>query len=293
MKIGFIGLGIMGKPMACNLMKAGHELVVYDIVRENREQMAKEGAAVAGSSKEVAQQCRLIITMLPNSPHVKSAVQGKDGVLDGAKEGTVLIDMSSIAPLASKEIEKACRDKGVRMLDAPVSGGEPKAVDGTLSIMAGGEKAVFDQVYDILMAMGDSAVYCGDIGAGNTVKLANQVIVALNIAAVSEAFMLSTRAGVEPGKVFDAIRGGLAGSTVMNAKIPMIIGRNFEPGFKIDLHIKDLMNALETGHGVGTPLPLTALVMEILQMLHSDGYGQMDHSAIARYYEKLAGSEIG
>lgn len=292
MKIGFIGLGIMGKPMAKNLLKAGHDLVVFDVIKENVDEVVKAGAKAAASSKEVAQECRVIITMLPNSPHVKSVILGENGVLEGATEGTIVVDMSSIAPIASQEIEKECANKGVRMIDAPVSGGEPKAIDGTLSIMVGGDKAVFDEVYDVLKLMGASAIHCGNIGAGNTTKLANQVIVALNIAAVSEAFMLSTKAGVDPVKVFDAIKGGLAGSTVMNAKIPMITEGNFKPGFKIDLHIKDLNNALETGHSVGAPLPLTASVMEMLQGLHADGFGQNDHSAIALYYEKLAGTEI-
>lgn len=288
MKIGFIGLGIMGKPMVRNLMKAGHSVVVYDIVKANVEQMVKEGAAEAHSAKETAEKCRTVITMLPNSPHVKAAVLGENGVLEGAREGDILIDMSSIAPLASKEIYEACAKKGVQMIDAPVSGGEPKAIDGTMSIMAGGSKEIFDKVYDLLMTMGGSAVYCGEIGAGNTTKLANQIIVALNIAAVSEAFMLSTKAGVSPEKVFAAIRGGLAGSTVMNAKVPMMMEGNFAPGFKIDLHIKDLNNALDTGHEIGVPLPLTANVMEVLQKQHADGCGQEDHSAIAKYYEKLA-----
>lgn len=288
MKIGFIGLGIMGKPMVRNLLKAGYEAVVYDVVSKNIEEAVQAGASARASSQEVAEECRIVITMLPNSPHVKSAVLGEKGVLAGAKEGDILIDMSSIAPLASQEIQKECLKKGVRMLDAPVSGGEPKAIDGTLSIMVGGEQEIFEKVYDILMVMGASAVLCGSIGAGNTTKLANQMIVAMNIAAVSEAFMLSTKAGVEPSKVFDAIKGGLAGSTVMNAKVPMITAGNFQPGFKIDLHIKDLNNALETGHEVGSPMPLTASVMEMLQTLHADGCGQQDHSAIAKYYEKIA-----
>ncbi|MBW7571415.1 2-hydroxy-3-oxopropionate reductase [Caproiciproducens faecalis] len=290
MKIGFIGLGIMGKPMVRNLLKAGHEVIVFDITKANVDEAVSSGAKAATSSKDVAEQCAFIITMLPNSPHVKTVVMGKDGVLEGAKPGTILIDMSSIAPLASQEIEKACQQKGVKMIDAPVSGGEPKAIDGTMSIMVGGDKAVYDQVYDVLMTMGGSAVYCGKIGAGNTTKLANQIIVAVNIAAVSEAFMLATKAGVDPKLVFDAIKGGLAGSTVMNAKVPMILDRNFKPGFKIDLHIKDLNNALETGHGVGAPLPLTAEVMEMLQTLHADGCGQDDHSALAKYYEKIVGN---
>ena len=292
MKIGFIGLGIMGKPMVRNLLKAGHEVIVYDVINANIKALITDGAIEAGSSREVAEQCNLIITMLPNSPHVKTVVLGENGVLEGAKEGTILIDMSSIAPYASQEVYKACKTKGVRMIDAPVSGGEPKAIDGTLSIMVGGEEDVFNEVYDILMIMGGSAVLCGDIGAGNTTKLANQVIVALNIAAVSEAFMLSTKAGVNPLKVFNAIKGGLAGSTVMNAKVPMITEGNFNPGFKIDLHIKDLNNAIETGHNVGSPLPLTALAMEILQTLHADGCGQDDHCGIAKYYEKLTGTEM-
>lgn len=292
MKIGFIGLGIMGRPMSKNLIKAGYSLVVEDINQEAVGELAACGAEPAKTAREVAEKSDIVITMLPNSPHVKAVVCGESGVLEGAKPGLVLIDMSSIAPLASQEIEKACAAKGVKMLDAPVSGGEPKAVDGTLSIMVGGDKKVFESVKDLLLKMGASAVHCGDIGAGNTTKLANQVIVALNIAAVSEAFMLAKKAGVDPHLVFDAIKGGLAGSTVMNAKAPMIMDQNFKPGFKIDLHIKDLNNAIETGHEVGAPLPLTASVMEILENLHFDGCGQDDHSAIAKYYQKLTGTVI-
>lgn len=292
MKVGFIGLGIMGKPMAKNLLKSGYELVVYDHHSTNVEELVSSGAASAGSARDVARQCRVVITMVPNSPHVKAAVMGEKGILEGAKAGDILIDMSSIAPLVSQEIYKACAEKGVRMIDAPVSGGEPKAVDGSLSIMVGGDEETFQEVYDILMAMGASAVYCGKSGAGNTTKLANQVIVALNIAAVSEAFMLASKAGVDPEKVFAAIKGGLAGSTVMNAKVPMILDHNFTPGFRVDLHIKDLNNAIDTGHGVGAPLPLTVQVLEMLQTLHADGFGLDDHSAIARYYEKIAGTQI-
>lgn len=292
MKIGFIGLGIMGKPMVCNLLKAGYQICVYDIMKENVAEVVAKGAEAKQSSKEVAQDCRIVITMLPNSPHVKAVVLGDDGVLAGAAADSILVDMSSIAPLASQEICQACAQKQVKMIDAPVSGGEPKAIDGTLSIMVGGDEEVFKEVYDILMVMGASAVHCGGIGAGNTTKLANQIIVALNIAAVSEAFMLSTRAGVDPNKVFDAIKGGLAGSTVMNAKVPMIVEHNFKPGFKIDLHIKDLANALETGHQVGAPLPLTAEVMEMLNTLRAGGFGQEDHSAITRYYERVADADI-
>jgi 2-hydroxy-3-oxopropionate reductase len=231
--------------------------------------------------------------MLPNSPHVKSVVMGEKGILEGAAEGTILVDMSSIAPLASQEVGKACVAKGVRMLDAPVSGGEPKAIDGSLAIMVGGDKALFEEVKDILLVMGATAVHCGELGAGNTTKLANQIIVGLNIAAVAEAFTLVRKAGVDPQLVFEAIKGGLAGSTVMNAKVPMMIEGNFKPGFKIDLHIKDLANALDTAHGVGSPLPLTAAVREMMETLHADGNGQDDHSGLAKYYAKVSGTKIG
>lgn len=293
MKIGFIGLGIMGKPMSKNLMKAGHELVVFDLNQDAVAEVVAAGATGAESAKAVAEQCSLIITMLPNSPHVEAVVCGKDGVLEGAKPGTDIIDMSSIAPLASKAIAEKCAAAGVNMMDAPVSGGEPKAIDGTLSIMCGGPKALFDKYEEVLLVMGASAVHCGDVnGAGNTVKLANQIIVAVNIAACAEAYSLSTMAGVNPEKVFAAIRGGLAGSTVMDAKVPMMMERNFKPGFKIDLHIKDLNNALDTGHGLGTPMMLTAQVQEMLQWLHNNDCGQCDHSAILKYYEQITGTEV-
>lgn len=292
MKVGFIGLGIMGKPMSKNLLKAGHELVVYDICKENVDEVVACGAKGAASSAEVAKECQTIITIVPNSPHVRAVCLGENGIAEAAQPGTIVIDMSSIDPTETKAIGAELKKKGIDMMDAPVSGGEPKAIDGTLSVMVGGTQENFDKYYDLLMAMAGSVVLVGDLGAGNVAKLANQIIVAVNIAAVSEAFMLSTMAGVDPGKVFDAIKGGLAGSTVMNAKIPMITEGNFKPGFKIDLHIKDLNNALGAGHSVGSPLPLTSQVMEMLQMLRKDGEGQSDHSAIAKYYEKLTGVEI-
>ena len=287
-KIGFVGLGIMGKPMAKNLLKAGYELVVFDINQEAVAEVVAAGAVKAENAKEVAAKSEAVITMLPNSPHVKAAVLGENGVLAGAKPGLILIDMSSIAPLAAQEVAAAVAKQGVEMLDAPVSGGEPKAIDGSLSIMVGGKQEIFDRCVELLSKMGKSVVRCGDIGAGNTTKLANQIIVALNIAALSEALVLATKAGVDPELVFNAIRGGLAGSTVMEAKAPMILAGNFKPGFKIDLHIKDLANAIETGHDVGVPLPLTSSVMEILQALKVDGKGQNDHSGIAMHYEKMA-----
>lgn len=288
MKIGFIGLGIMGKPMAKNLLKAGHQLVVCDINAAAVGEVGAAGAETAASPKEVAEKARLVITMLPNSPHVKEVVLGANGVLEGAKAGDIIVDMSSIAPLAAQQVAAKAAEKGVEMLDAPVSGGEPKAVDGSLSIMVGGKQEIFDRCKDILGTMGKSVVRCGDIGAGNTTKLANQIIVAINIAAVSEALVLGAKAGVDPEVIYQAIRGGLAGSTVLDAKAPMILAGNFKPGFKIDLHIKDLGNVLETSHEVGVPLPLTAAVMEMMQALKVDGKGQNDHSGLVQYYEKLA-----
>ena len=293
MKIGFIGLGIMGKPMVRNLLKAGYDVVCYSRTQKDIDEVVASGANAGTSSADVASKANVVITMLPNSPQVKSVVLGEGGILEGAREGLIVIDMSSIAPLASQEIERACKQKGVRMLDAPVSGGEPKAIDASLAIMVGGDKALFDEVKDLLLVLGSSAVYCGPIGAGNTTKLANQIIVALNIAALAEALTLVRKAGVDPALVFDAIKGGLAGSTVMNAKAPMMIDSNFKPGFKVDLHIKDLANALDTGHEVGSPLPLTALAREMMESLHSDGFGGDDHSALARYYAKLSGTKIG
>lgn len=292
MNIGFIGLGIMGKPMAKNLLKAGHKLVVYDIVEAPVEELVAAGATAGASPKDVAARNDLIITMLPNSPHVKKAVLGEGGVIEGAKPGSVLVDMSSIAPLASREVAAELAKKGVEMLDAPVSGGEPKAIDGTLAIMVGGKEAVFEGVKDVLLKMGASAVLCGGIGAGNVTKLANQIIVALNIAAMSEAFVLATKAGVDPERVFNAIKGGLAGSTVLNAKAPMVLEGNYKPGFRIELHIKDLQNALDTAHENGTPIPLTAQIMEIMQALKVDGKQGNDHGGVIQFYEKLAAVKV-
>ena len=291
-KIGFIGLGIMGKPMAKNLLKAGYSLTVYDIRPEPVKEVVAAGAQEGKSSKDVAEKSEVVITMLPNSPEVKEAVLGEDGVLDGAKSGMILIDMSSIAPLVSKEVGAKLAEKGVEMLDAPVSGGEPKAIDGTLSIMVGGKKEPFEQVEDILKVMGASAVLVGDIGSGNTTKLANQIIVALNIAAMSEAMVLATKAGVDPEKVYNAIRGGLAGSTVLDAKVPLALKGNFKPGFRIELHIKDLQNALDTAHKIGVPVPLASGVMEVMQALKVDGKAGDDHGGIIQFYEKLAKVEV-
>lgn len=294
MKVGFIGLGIMGRPMSKNLIKAGYELTVFDpFAKAAMEEVVACGAAAGKSNADVASKSDVVITMVPNSPNVREAVFGKDGIAEGAAKGLDIIDMSSIAPLESKAIAEECEKIGLHMMDAPVSGGEPKAIDGTLSIMCGGSAVLFDKYKEMLNVMGASVVHCGEVnGAGDTVKLANQIVVAVNIAACAEAYELAVMAGVEPEKVFDAIKGGLAGSTVMNAKVPMMMDGNFKPGFRIDLHIKDLNNALDTGHGLGTPMILTSSVQEMLQWLHNNGAGSDDHSAILKYYEHITGVEM-
>ena len=290
MKIGLIGLGIMGKPMAKNMLKAGYDLTVNDLNQAAVDEIVACGAKAAANN-EIGETCDLVMTMVPNSPQVKAVMMGEDGVAAHMRPGTTFIDMSSINPVASKEIAAELAKKNIEMLDAPVSGGEPKAIDGTLSFMVGGKQEVFDRFKPVLESMGASVVLCGDVGAGNTTKLANQIVVACNIQAVAAALTLAKKAGVDPELVFQAIKGGLAGSTVMNAKAPMMIEGNDKPGFKIDLHIKDLNNALDCAHTVGSPVPMTAAVQEILQWLHNNGCGQQDHSAIIKYYKKLTGIE--
>lgn len=291
-EIGFVGLGIMGKPMVRNLMKAGHSLTVFDVVGAAVDEMAAAGAARGESSSDVAVRTDIIITMLPDGPQVEEAVLGPGGVLEGARAGSTVVDMSSISPMVSQKVGAACAAKGVDFLDAPVSGGEPKAIDGTLAIMVGGKKEVFDKMEPVLKAMGSSVTLTGAVGAGNVTKLANQIMVACNIAAMGEALVLATKAGLDPEAVFNAVKGGLAGSTVLNAKAPMVIGRNFKPGFRIKLHQKDLRNALLAGESLKAPLPLTSLVQQILMSLMNEGKGDCDHSAIVNFVEDLAGIEV-
>ena len=288
MRVGFIGLGIMGKPMAKNLLKAGYDLVVADLNQEAVAELAAAGAQTAANGAGVAEACQVVITMVPNSPHVRAAVLGENGVAQGAKPGTVLIDMSSIDPTESKAIGAELAKKGIEMLDAPVSGGEPKAIDGTISVMVGGKRELFDRYYDRLMAMAGSVVYVGELGSGNVAKLANQIVVAVNIAAVAEALTFAKKAGTDPELVYQAIRGGLAGSTVMDAKAPMMLAGNFKPGFRVELHIKDLTNALNAAHAISAPVPLSGQLMEIMQSVKADGCDKEDHSSIVRFYEKLS-----
>lgn len=278
--------------MSKNLVKAGHELVVFDFNKEAVEDLVSCGAEAVQTGKEVAEKCEVVIIMVPNSPHVRAAVLGENGVAEGAHKGSVVIDMSSIDPTESKAIGAELEKMGIDMLDAPVSGGEPKAIDGTLSVMVGGKKELFDKYYDLLMVMAGSVVYVGELGAGNVAKLANQIVVAVNIAAVSEALTFAKKAGADPELVYQAIRGGLAGSTVMDAKAPMMLERNFKPGFRIELHIKDLNNALNAAHAISSPVPLTAQLMEMMQFLKSEGCDKEDHSSIVKYYEKIAGVTV-
>lgn len=290
--VGFIGLGIMGRPMAKNLVKSGYQLTVYDIDPKPIDELVGLGAEGKDSSREVAEKSDIVITMLPDGPDVEQAVLGPNGVLEGLKKGSIVIDMSSISPIIAKKVATEVEKKGGEMLDAPVSGGEPGAIQGTLAIMVGGKRDVFNKCLPILNAMGKSVTLVGSTGAGQTAKLANQIVVAINIAALSEALVFAAKSGVDPEVLVQAIRGGLAGSTVMEAKAPMIMDRNFKPGFKIRLHQKDLRNALSVATEYNIPLPLTSLVQQMVNALVSDDKGELDHSGIALFIENLAKTEV-
>ena len=291
-KIGFIGLGVMGKPMSKNLIKAGYSVMAFDINQESVNEVVNAGAEGGVSPKYIGENCDVIITMLPNSPQVEEVVAGENGVLKGAKPGAVIIDMSSISPITAKKVAGIALAKGVEMLDAPVSGGEPKAKDGTLSIMVGGKEEIFESVQEILLTMGASAVLIGDIGSGNICKLANQIMVAMHLASVGEAMVFAEKAGVDAEKVFQAIRGGLAGSTVLDAKMPLILDRNFKPGGPIRMHTKDLLNVRDTALEIDAPIPLTVQIMEFMKALKADGKAEHDHGGLIQYWEKLANVEV-
>jgi 2-hydroxy-3-oxopropionate reductase len=293
-KVGFIGLGIMGQPMARNLMEAGYELVVHNRTRAKSEALAEEGnAEVAGSPREVVEACEIVITMLPDSPDVEAVVAGEGGVLEGLREGALLVDMSTISPVVTKELAARVAERGASMLDAPVSGGDAGAKAGTLSIMVGGEEDDFERARPLFEAMGKTITHVGPSGAGQVVKAANQIVVALTIEAVSEALVLGSKAGVEPEKIIEVLSGGLAGNKVMEVKREKMLGHSFEPGFRIELHHKDLGIALAAGREYGVPLPVAAIVDQMLEALKAKGRGNKDHSAILTLLEDLAQHEVG
>ena len=290
--VGFVGLGIMGRPMLRNLLKAGYTVVGYDRTGEKLDAAVADGAQRGASNADVGARAPIVITMLPDGPEVEEAVLGADGILSGSKSGSLIIDMSSISPLVAQKVAAACAEKGVDYIDAPVSGGEPKAIDGTLAIMVGASEALYQKAEPILKCTGSSVTLTGPVGAGNTTKLANQIIVACNIAAMGEALTLATRCGLNPEVVVNAVKGGLAGSAVLNAKGPMLIARNFKPGFRISLHQKDLRNALKTAEASSVCLPLTAQVQQMISSLMAHGMGDLDHSAIATFVEEASHVEV-
>ena len=292
-KIGFVGLGIMGRPMARNLFEAGHELVLYNRTKEKAEGLVDEGATVAGSPREVAESADIIVTMLPDSPDVEAVVAGEGGVLEGIKEGSLIVDMSTISPVVARDLAEKAREKGASMLDAPVSGGDVGAKDGTLSIMVGGTEENFERARPLFEVMGKTVTHVGGAGAGQVVKACNQIVVGLTIEAVSEALVLGSKAGVEPAKILDVLSGGLAGNKVIEVKRDKFLDHSFDPGFRVELHHKDLGIALAAGREYGVSLPVTAIVDQILEALKARGRGDRDHSAILTFIEDLAQHEIG
>lgn len=288
LKVGFIGLGIMGRPMTLNLLKAGIDLTVYDISEKAVKVLQEAGAKVAKSPKELATNADIVITMVPNAPIVKALLEGDDGILAGLNENSIVIDMSSVSPVDSKNFAQMVEAKNCKFLDSPVSGGEPGAINATLAFMIGGDEAVVEKARPVFEAMGTSITIVGPNGSGSVAKLANQIMVNLNIAAVSEALVLATKAGADPQKVYEAVRGGLAGSTVLDAKAPMMISRNFKPGGTLAINLKDITNVMATADALSVPLVLTAQLKEIMHSLKATGHIMDDHSGIVQYYEKIA-----
>lgn len=291
-KVGFIGLGIMGGPMASNLAKAGVDLMVYDLNDNVKKKVMDLGARGANSKEEIGKACDIIFLILPTEAIVRDVLFGDDGVASYMKKGAIICDESSVTPGEARYCYDKLKEMGISFMDAPVSGGEPGAINGTLAIMAGGDPETFDILKPYFDIMGSSALFMGGSGTGSITKLANQMIVNLNIAIVSEAFVFATKAGVDPEKVFYAIKGGLAGSTVMNDKIPMILDRNFKPGGRIFINHKDIKNALATAHEVDVPVPLTSQLFEIMQALKVAGHMEDDHSGIVQYFEALADTKV-
>ena len=290
--VGFIGLGIMGRPMAKNLLKAGYPLIVHSRSQGPVDEVVGAGAKRAASPREVAGQCEVLITMLPNSPDVELVALGKDGIAEGARKGLLYLDMSTISPLVSQKVGAALAAKGVRTLDAPVSGGEKGAIDAALSIMVGGDAADFEAALPVFQAMGKTITHLGPLGAGGFTKLANQVIVAVNLTALGEALTLAKKAGLDRALTLKALGGGLAGSRCLDQKTPNYVSGTYNPGFKVDLHFKDLGLIMESSRALGVPLPCTALVQELFNALRVKGRGGLDHSGVITLLEELAGLPV-
>jgi 2-hydroxy-3-oxopropionate reductase len=290
-KVGFVGLGIMGMPMARNLMAAGYDLVVYNRSRGKVDELATEGAVAAENLGEVADRSDTIITMLPGPPEVREVVAGENGLLEGAGEGTLILDMSTSSPILARELADIAGEKGVGMLDAPVSGGDTGAEEGSLSIMAGGTEEDFRRARPLFEVMGDTVVHVGEHGAGQTVKACNQIVVALVMEAVSEALVLGSRAGVEPAKILEVLSGGLADNEVMRVKGEKFLSQDFTPGGKVKFHHKDLGIALAAAREYGAPLPVTAMVDQMFGSLIAKGKGEWDHSSLITLIQDWAGDE--
>ena len=292
MKVGFIGIGIMGFPMALNMLRKGTALMINDIDSSRVQLLEKEGAASA-TLFEIGEKCDVIFTILPTGKIVQDVLFGENSVSKALKKGAIVVDMSSVTPVESRFCAEKLSEIGAEFLDAPVSGGEPKAIDGTLSFMVGGKEEIFEKMKPLMLQMGASAVLVGGYGSGSITKLANQIIVNMNIAVLGEALVFATKAGVDPEKVCAAISGGLAGSAVMNAKAHMMINRDFAPGGKISINHKDISNVITTAHALDIPVQLTAQLFEILQGLKIRGMMDEDHSAIVKHFERLADVEVG
>ena len=290
--VGFIGLGIMGRPMAKNLMEAGHDLVVHNRSPEKAEELAGEGATAAGSPREVAEKCDVVITMLPDSPQVEEVLAGEGGVFEGIRDGALIVDMSTISPVVTEGLAEKAKERGASLLDAPVSGGDVGAIEGTLSIMVGGEEEDFERAKPLFEVMGKTVTHVGPTGAGQVTKAANQIVVALTIEAVSEALVLGSKGGVSPEKILDVLGGGLAGNKVMEVKREKFLSHTFDPGFRSELHHKDLGIALAAGREYGVALPVTAVVDQMLLTMKKKGWGGEDHSALLRIIEDQSGHEI-
>jgi 2-hydroxy-3-oxopropionate reductase len=289
-RVGFVGLGLMGAPMARNLMEAGHELVLHNRTRNKAEELARAGyARVADSPREVARQSAITITMLPGPPEVEEVVAGERGLLKGAREGTLIVDMSTSSPIQAQELTRIARKQEVGMLDAPVSGADVGAVEGTLSIMVGGEEEHFERAKPLFDVMGEKVVRVGPPGTGQVAKACNQIVVALTIEAVSEALVLGSKAGVDPGKILDVLSGGLAANKVMEVKREKLLSHDFEPGGKVEFHRKDLVIALETGREYEVALPVTSMVDQMFGSLMAAGRGGWDHSSLVTLIEDWAG----